>query len=77
MNCSILGIHEELQVLGFNRELIILIRNNEDTDESFTKEGIKKQTSPTPFLFSFVIQLILVPAIGKKNNKMNKLDCID
>lgn len=76
MSCSILGTHEELGVLDFSGGLIILIRNNEGIDESFPKE-IKNQASQTPFLFSFVIQLILVLAIGKKNNKMDKLDCID
>lgn len=66
MSCSILGIHEVLQVLDL-AELIILIRNIENVDESFPYKGIKNQTSQTPSLFSFVIQLILVSAFGGKN----------
>ena len=67
MSRSILGIHEKLQVLDFSRELIILIRNIEDVDESFPYKGIKNKTSQTPSLFSFVTQLILVLAFGGKN----------
>lgn len=33
-----MGTHEELQELGFSRELIILIRNNEGVDELFPKQ---------------------------------------
>lgn len=65
MSCSILGTHEELQILCFSRELIIFIRNSEGVDDSFPKKEIKNQTSQTPFLFSFVIQLILIPALKK------------
>lgn len=58
MSCSILGTHEELQVLGFSRELIVLVRKDEGVDENFPKEGIKNQTPQSPFLFSFITQLI-------------------
>ena len=54
-------------MLDFSRELIILIRNIEDVDESFPYKGIKNKTSQTPSLFSFVTQLILVSAFGGKN----------
>ena len=47
-------------------ELIILIRNIEDVDERFPYKGIQNQTSQTPSLFSFDIQLILVSAFGGK-----------
>lgn len=52
-------------MLCFSRELIILIRNSEGVDDSFPKKEIKNQTSQTPFLFFFVIQLILIPALKK------------
>lgn len=68
MNCSILGTCQELQVLDFCGELIILIRNSEGVDESFPKKGLKGNFPDTSSIF-LCYTADMVPQIeGKKKN---------